>query len=316
MYLTNRVLVLGEAGGVVGVPIHNVPIGSEVGLMLEPLDTKNISAGSSIINISANLKRLRINAFPVATLGNDAIARECLDLIVQKGLPTDFIDSNNKSVSAMLINFCGQAGEVARYFYPGASIARTFNTQRFDEIIDQIQLVTLSFTDMLIDSKIVQYFHSHNVPIVWNVQNYIQACSARQILQLCRGCKFIVLNRSCEMQFKYALGISNISELIRDTIESIIMLDAQEAIVLDNNGLRRFNVSRSTNIVNYRDYYDVFVAGFVFGLLKGVPNVESAQCGCAAMSIAIESEDSLNGAPNHKALAKRCQEMFADFPSL
>lgn len=283
-----------------------------------PVQHTGMSFGGDALNEAVVLSRLGINAELISKVGNDEAGKRVLQFLKENGVHTKIKVEDNLETGINIV-LVDDEGERRFLTNPTGSLRKLSEEDVIRHLDDAADIVCFAsmFVSPMMDipamERLFQRIKSKtNRILVVDMTTAKNGETLEDIKGLLPYIDYIIPN---ETEAKRLTGESDVyrnAELFLENGAScvIIKLGARGCLVKTEGQEFIMPAYPKAKAVDTTGAGDSFVAGFVWGLLKGMPLKESVRFGCAVASCTVESIGANSAVESISEPMKRYMEMF------
>lgn len=266
---------------------------------VEPLDTAEVfrvDAGGAESNVAAHAAALGLTTAWVSALGDDPLGRRIRTTVAGRGVDTRWVTTDPHAPTGVYFKDPGQTV----YYYRTGSAASGMSPDTIAEVpLERAQIVHISgitagLSDScagLLDAVISRLtgtgtrlsFDVNYRPTLWPVDR-----AAPRLLALAHRCDFVLVGRD-EAETLWGTATARaIRDLLPD-VPHLVIKDAEVGAHEFSSGDPVFVPAVRTQVVEPVGAGDAFAAGYLAGVIRGLPAAERLQAGHDRAVLALGS---------------------------
>ncbi len=276
-------------------------------------DNAEVRFGGCPINIAYLLARLGLSTLPIVRVGRDYRESGFFDFLRDGGVSTEALDVVAEDTTSNCYLLEDEDGQHVTVFYPGAQDAkysRPMSSRFFGEA--RLAVMTVGAT-----SDNIEFFgkcRAAGVPLVFGMKADFDAFPPGVLGDFLRSSRVIFTNESEREEIERRLGMRTVTELIENGEAEIIVttMGKRGSIVYETRDGRvvsqEIRVARCANVVDTTGSGDAYMAGFIYGYLKGRDTATCCRLGSTLAAFIIEKMGCCTNAPTEEQLLRRLRE--------
>jgi sugar/nucleoside kinase (ribokinase family) len=288
---------------------------ARVGLtsLITNADNARVYYGGCSINIAWQLARLGLRTLPIVRVGDDYEASGFRDFLERGGVSTDAVELVHGDTTSNCYLIEDPVGQHIALFYTGAQDRKHFRPMP-DRFFQEARLGVLTVGASPDNVEFFEKCRKWGVEMVFGMKADFDAFPSGVLADVLRSSSVIFTNEAERAEIERRLGLVSITDLLdagkarvivttRGAEGSTFQEKRDGAVVTGHVG-----VARCSAIVDTTGSGDAFIAGFLYGLLRGRDTEFCCKLGSVMASFAIESMGCCTGAPTEPELLQRLNE--------
>lgn len=266
-------------------------------------DNAKVYYGGCPINISYILGKMGLKALPIMRVGEDSDTDKFLEYLKSANVALDAVDVIKNEASSNCYIVSDKDNNHVTIFYPGAMDSKYSKEMREEFFLNsRLGVLTVgSYKDN------VEFFNKcikYNLPIVFGTKLDFDAFPKEFLKEVLIKSKIIFSNESEAEDIKSIMGIDDITDLFKlGTADIIVTTLGEKGSVFykrTKNGFvsDRIMPSFVHEIVDATGAGDAYIAGFLYGYLKGNNIRECCYMGSVMSSFILEKVGCTTNAPS------------------
>jgi nucleoside kinase len=276
-------------------------------------DNARIWYGGCPINIAYLLSTLGLASLPIVRVGRDWIDNGFRDFLRAGKVSLDAIEVVEDDTTSNCYLIEDGAGEHVTVFYPGAQdgkYARPMKRDFFDE--SRIAVMTVGST-----ADNLEFFRNvkaAGLPLVFGMKADFDAFPAGTLDDFLRYSSIIFTNESERKEIERRMSLGSITDLLDAGSARVIVTTKGKSgsVFYEKRDGRVESASvpaaPSGHVVDTTGSGDAYMAGFLYGYLKGRDTPTCCALGSALAAFIIEAAGCCTNAPSEAALLARCEK--------
>ena len=284
--------------------------------LVENSDNSKIYYGGCSINIAYELAKLGMKSLPYVRVGEDYKDIGFYDFLVEGGVCLDAMTVvSNETTSNCYLLEDSEKNHVT-VFYPGA-MAGKYAAPMQDELFEQSKVGVITVGSYCDNLEFYNKCKQHDVPLVFVIKSDFDAFPQAFLNELLGYSKIVFANNSERETIEHLFSMTSITELFETGKAELII------ITMGNHGsicyqktensytATEIRVAHCENVVDTTGSGDAYMAGFLYGYLKGFKPSECCNLGSLLSSFIIEKMGCCTNAPDEQSFLKRYEEFLA-----
>ena len=254
------------------------------------------SSGGVTRNILENLSRLGVPTAMLSAYGDDAYGDRLRKDAEKAGIDMTRVRLCKGAVSSSYVSVLDTDGDMAVAFCDTSVLGR-IDPAYFDSYKEDVSRAKVAICDPSMPIDLLEYFVFNTAKDVPVFLDPVSTNFARQCVRLLEGLDTIKPNR---IELEAMTGCPTVTDDdLRTACEKMIGMGVRRVVVslgksgcylLDRDGLEiRKQFKPVENMANATGAGDSFMAGLVYGYVKGLSEEESLNCALATGTIAVKS---------------------------
>jgi len=291
----SRVLVFGSAALDTAARMEKIP---DPGTMLYLPDTKEFPGGSGA-NVAVALSRLGVPVGFVGRLGDDEAGRILLDRFEEEGVDISGVVIGRGQSTPRAFITVDTAGRKRIYVLGKRNAALSIESP--DEVswsrLEKCDLVYIGETFLEVAGLVAGFARSHGKRVVYRPTIPYLERGVKRLENVLRNADVIILNEQGWGTLARSSNLRDPSDLLAFGVESVIVTEGgRGSRVYSEEGLLQVP-SFEVEVVDTTGAGDAFVAGYIKGVLDGLPVVEGLRYANAVAALAVSEFGARTGFP-------------------
>ncbi len=297
---------------------HIIKIASPAKVGFTSLVTNKSNArifyGGCSVNIAYALSRLGMVSLPVLRVGGDWEENGFRAFLEEGGVPLDGITVLPEEATSVCYLLQDNNNDHITVFYPGAMDGKYAGGMK-DELFRGTRLGVITVALEKDNREFFEKCRENQVPVVFGMKDDFDAFPETFLKELLTGSRIIFTNEVEREIIEKIYGFSDITELFEigeaEIIVTTLGKDGSICYIREKDGIRqeRIGICPVEEVVDATGSGDAYMAGFLYGYLKGYAPEECCKLGGTLSSFVIQSEGCCTNVPGEKELL----EKFAGF---
>jgi sugar/nucleoside kinase (ribokinase family) len=284
--------------------------------LIENSNNARIQYGGCSTNIAYLMAKLNMKALPVIRVGGDDYKETGFyDYLKDAGVCMDAVEIVPDETTSNCYLIADSENNHVTIFYPGAmdkKYAREMNPEFFRQ--SGIGIMTVgSYEDNL---EFYRQCKAENVPLVFGMKCDFDAFPEEFFKEVLVSSKIIFCNEGEQGEIKRVLGLNDIKELFDKAAAEIIVttLGKKGSIYYQKtkNGIlsHKTTAAEFGRVVDTTGSGDAFMAGFLYGYMKGRSIKDCCSLGSVLSSFIIEKVGCTTNAPTEQEFLERFEKFI------
>ena len=297
---------------------HIIKIASPAKVGFTSLVTNKSNArifyGGCSVNIAYALSRLGMVSLPVLRVGGDWEENGFRAFLEEGGVPLDGITVLPEEATSVCYLLQDNNNDHITVFYPGAMDGKYAGGMK-DELFRGTRMGVITVAPEKDNREFFEKCRENQVPVVFGMKDDFDAFPETFLKELLTGSRIIFTNEVEREIIEKIYGFSDITELFEigeaEIIVTTLGKDGSICYIREKDGIRqeRIGICPVEEVVDATGSGDAYMAGFLYGYLKGYAPEECCKLGGTLSSFVIQSEGCCTNVPGEKELL----EKFAGF---
>lgn len=282
--------------------------------LIENGDFIKESYGGCNVNIAYNLQTLGLNTGLLMNVGRDFSESGFKGFLTEAGINLDGVKEFEDALTSRSFLITEPGGEQITLFYPGA--ASQPGKVPFD-LIKQSPYIVITVGNWEHNQCIMKTARQLGVPVVLGMKGDFVAFPPEELKNFISGAQILVMNQAEKHALLPIMGCNDIDDLFCGQVEIIIETRGKEGSIIrekidSKQSVYGIPVCLSDKPLDPSGVGDAFLAGFLFGYLKGQGLLRSGKIGSVMASFTIEARGCLNNVPKLGELSQRYCNYFQE----
>jgi adenosine kinase len=274
-------------------------------------DNARIWYGGCPINVVYLLSRLGLAALPLVRVGRDWVENGFRDFLAAGNVSLDAIEVVPEDTTSNCYLVEDAAGEHITIFYPGAQDAKYARPmpRRF---FDDARIAVMTVGSMADNLEFFRNAKEAGVPLVFGMKADFDAFPHGVLDEFLRYSSIIFTNESERQEIERRMSLSSITDLLETGNAKIIVTTKgkQGSVFYERRDGKIVSesvpVAPSDHVVDTTGSGDAYMAGFLYGYLKGRDTPSCCALGSTLAAFIIEAVGCCTNAPTEMQLVARC----------
>lgn len=275
----------------------------------------DIQYGGCSVNISYDLCRLGVSSMPIMRVGEDYERIGFKHFLEQAGIPLEAVTLVPEERTSLCYLLEDNEGQHITLFYPGAMDGK-FAHPLSGEIFNGARLGVMTVGSRADNELFFQMCKEHNLPLVFSMKGDMDAFPRDFLDEMLHYSAIIFTNEVERGAIEQIFG-EDMTQLLQTGRCQLLITtlggDGSRCYYRREGEIQETYVpicSCGDPVVDTTGSGDGYVAGFLYGYLRGKSPRECAMLGTVLSSFVIEREGCCTGAPTQEQLLER-YEQFA-----
>jgi nucleoside kinase len=273
-------------------------------------DNATIYYGGCPINVSYLLARLGLAALPIVRVGGDWEGIGFRAFLEKGGVPLDAVEVVEGESTSNCYLIEDEEGEHITLFYPGAQDGK-YSRPMESSFFAQARLALMTVGSTADNLEFFGKARAAKVPMAFGMKADFESFPPGALGDFLRYSKIIFTNEGERGEIESRMALSSIADLL-DTanVEVIVTTKGKEGSVFYEKRegkviSRTVPAAKPRAIVDTTGSGDAYIAGFLFGYLKGFDTAACCGLGAALAAFIIEAVGCCTNAPGEAELLGR-----------
>lgn len=269
--------------------------------------------GGCPINIAFILGKMGLNILPLVRVGEDPDSEAFIQHLKSANVALDAIKVIREETISNCYIVSDKKDNHVTIFYPGAMDSK-YSEEVKDEYFQKAKFGLLTVGSYKDNVKFFEKCQKHNVPIIFSTKLDFDAFPIELFKKILQKSKIIFSNESEASNILSILNIDTITDLfeIGDAEVIITTLGEKGSVYYkkNKNDFEKAVVSsyKIKNVVDATGAGDAYIAGFLYGYIKGKDVQESCYMGSVMSSFILENIGCTTNVPTPKTFKQRYEE--------
>ncbi len=263
--------------------------------------------GGCSVNIAYGLNKLGITAVPVLRVGGDYQENGFKDFLIEGNVPLDGITELPQEATSVCYLIQDNKNDHITIFYPGA-MDEKYTCEMNEELFENTKLGVITVASKKDNEQFYQKCKKYNVPIVFGMKDDFEAFPEEFLKELLTESKIIFTNEVEREIIEKIYGMKEITELFEfgnvDILVTTLGKEGSICYVRTENGIKKeqIGIRHIENVVDATGSGDAYMAGFLYGYLKGYNPKECCKLGASLSSYVLQAEGCCTNMPTEEQL--------------
>ncbi len=284
--------------------------------LVENSDNSKIYYGGCSINIAYELAKLGMKALPYVRVGEDYKDIGFYDFLVEGGVCLDAMTTVPGETTSNCYLLEDSDKNHVTVFYTGAMDGK-YAAPMQDEFFEQSKVGVITVGSYCDNLEFYNKCKQHDIPLVFGMKADFDAFPQSFLKELLGYSKIIFANNSERETIEHIFSMTSITELFETGKAEIII------ITMGSHGsmcyekaekgytATEIRIAHCDNVVDTTGSGDAYMAGFLYGYLKGFKPNECCNLGSLLSSFIIEKMGCCTNAPDEQSFLKRYEKFSA-----
>ncbi|WP_341372056.1 carbohydrate kinase family protein [Youngiibacter fragilis] len=269
--------------------------------------------GGCPINVSYIMAKLGMKPLPILRVGEDNDTLGFLKYLKDANVPLNGLKTIENESSSNCYIVSDRDNNHVTIFYPGAMDAK-YASELPDEYFEDTRLALITVGSYNDNREFYSKCQKYDIPIVFGTKLDYDAFPVSFLKEILLSSKIIFSNENEREEINSLLGISEITELFKmgkaELIVTTLGEQGSEFFEKTEGGIihKNIKVCPAKNFVDATGAGDSYIAGFLYGYLKGYGTEASCQMGSVMASFIIEAVGCTTNAPDLARFNQRLEE--------
>lgn len=270
--------------------------------------------GGCSVNIAYGLNRLGINTLPVLRVGGDYESNGFKHFLEAGNVPLDGIRVIEEEATSVCYLLQDNNNDHITIFYPGAMDSK-FAGPIDGSLFEGARLGVITVAAREDNEMFYQQCLAHEVPVVFGMKDDFDAFPEVFLKTLLTGSKIIFTNEVEREMIEKIYGFHDITKLFEigkaDVIVTTMGKDGSICYERTPEGIRtrKIGICEAEHIVDATGSGDAYMAGFLYGYLRGMESVECCRLGSVLSWFVLQAEGCCTNLPTQDQFLKKYREI-------
>ena len=277
----------------------------------------DIFYGGCSVNIAYGLSRLGLNGLPVLRVGGDYIENGFKAFLEQGGVSTEGIRVIEEEATSVCYLLQDNQNDHITIFYPGA-MDEKYAQPLEDELFQNTRLGVITVASRADNEEFYRQCVRHQVPVVFGMKDDFDAFPQEFLKVLLTGSKIIFTNEVERGIIEQIYGLGDITELFSlGSAEIIVTTLGKEGSICYQRTPQgvvkhQIGICRADEIADATGSGDAYIAGFLYGYLKGMEPAECCRLGSVLSWFVLQAEGCCTNMPTEEALLEKYRQLLKE----
>lgn len=300
---------------------HIIKIASPAAVGCTSLVTNKNNAriyyGGCSVNIAYGLNRLGIKTVPVIRVGGDYEANGFKEFLEKGNVPLCGIRVVESEATPVCYLLQDNNNDHITVFYPGAMDGRYFG-EIDGRLFEQARLGVITVAAREDNQAFYEQCLAHEVPVVFGMKDDFDAFPEEFLKTLLTGSRIIFTNEVEREMIEAIYGFRDITELFRIGKANLIVttMGKEGSICYERTGegirTQKTGICKAEKMIDTTGSGDAYMAGFLYGYLKGMESKECCRLGSVLSWFVLQSEGCCTNLPTEEQLLQKYRETGTD----
>ncbi|MGI6756089.1 MAG: carbohydrate kinase family protein [Atopobiaceae bacterium] len=269
-----------------------------------------IYPGGCSVNIAYGLSKLGISAMPVLRVGGDWEAVGLKSFLEEAGVSTEGITVLPDETTSTSFLVEDSQGEHITLFYPGSMDAHHFQPLS-DNLFHGVRYGVITVASLPDNKEFFTKCRLFDIPIVFGMKGDANAFPHDFLWEILIHSDIIFTNESERTSIEYEFGLKSLEDLLEIGEASILVTTygVRGSAYWAREGDQRIHgcvpCCDCTAVVDTTGGGDAYMAGFLYGRIKGFDLSACCQMGSTLSSFVLEKEGCCTGMPHIEEFMRR-----------
>jgi sugar/nucleoside kinase (ribokinase family) len=277
----------------------------------------DIFYGGCSVNIAYGLSRLGLRALPVLRVGGDYIENGFKAFLEEGGVSTEGIQVIEEEATSVCYLLQDNNNDHITIFYPGA-MDEKYARPLEEELFQNTKLGVITVASRGDNEEFYRQCVRHQVPVVFGMKDDFDAFPEEFLKVLLTGSKIIFTNEVEREIIEKMYGFQDITELFAIGSPEIIVttLGKEGSICYQRTpeGIvkHQIGICRAETVVDATGSGDAYMAGFLYGYLKGMEPAQCCRLGSVLSWFVLQAEGCCTNMPGEEALLEKYNQLMEE----
>ncbi|MEG0913973.1 MAG: PfkB family carbohydrate kinase [Oscillospiraceae bacterium] len=306
----DKLVVSGYSGVNYFIKVDKIP---EIGVtqIVRNKDNSKCYYGGNGINITYYLAKLGLNTMPILRGGNDFDKLGIKDFLIKNNISLNGVSYVKDDLSAICYMIEDASNEHMVLFYPGAMNEKYACVDCVKDVFANAKFFVMSVASAKDNRLMLAEAKKCGIPLVFSMKNDPDGFPDDLLFDSLCYAQIIFMNDREEKQLIEKFKLNSISDFSINGNASLIVVtrgkNGCKVLEKKAEGIHTDDVKATTGykVVDTAGAGDAFLAGFMYGILKGKDAIQSAELGSTMSSFIIEDYGCMTNVPNETKLLQR-----------
>ena len=281
--------------------------------LVENCDNSRIYYGGCSVNIAYELAKLGLRAVPYIRVGEDYKETGLCDFLQSVNVCTEAIEVVPHEATSNCYMLEDPDKNHVTVYYPGAMDGK-YAREMKDEFFEQTKLGVITVGSYPDNREFFNKCKKHDVPLIFGMKSDFDAFPENFLKEILEYSKIIFMNQTERETIEQLYHMTSITDLFKTGQAEIIIvtLGKRGSICYLKQGndfkATEIRTAHCTHVVDTTGSGDSYMAGFLYGYLKGYDSVECCNLGSILASFIVEKMGCCTNAPTEEQLNARYKE--------
>lgn len=273
-----------------------------------------IQYGGCSVNIAYGLNRLGVNTLPVLRVGGDYEENGFKHFLEGGNVPLEGIRIIGHEATSVCYLLQDNNNDHITIFYPGAMDGKYAGPME-GRLFEGARLGVITVAAKEDNEAFYEQCLAHGVPVVFGMKDDFNAFPEGFLKTLLTGSSIIFTNEVEREMIEKIYGFRDITELFEIGKASLVVttMGKEGSICYERTreGIRtrHTGICKAEHMVDATGLGDAYMAGFLYGYLKGLGSGECAGLGSVMSWFVLQSEGCCTNLPTEEQLLQKYREM-------
>lgn len=280
-------------------------------------DNTQIHYGGCSINIAYLLAKLGLKTLPIVRFGGDYRENGFYEFLADGGVCLDAVEIVEEDATSNCCLIADPDNNHITLFYPGAMDQKYARPMK-DEFFENARVGVLTVGSYKDNIEFFNQCRKHRVPLVFGMRCDFDAFPVDFFREVLMESSIIFTNEIERKAIEKLFGFESITDIFQSGKAEIIVttLGKRGSVFYrkTENAIETGMVKAAEfgKVVDTTGSGDAYIAGFLYGYLKGKETLECCSMGSVLSSFVIEKAGCLTNAPDEKAFLTRYQQFASE----
>lgn len=298
---------------------HIIKIASPARIGLTSLvtnkDSGQIQYGGCSVNIAYALCKLGKSALPILRVGPDYEGNGFRKFLEEGGVPLDGIQVLEDELTSVCYLLQDNNHDHMTIFYPGAMDGK-FAGKMEDSLFEEAGLGVITVASREDNELFFRQCQKYHVPVVFGMKDDFDAFPKEFLKELLTKSKIIFTNEVERDMIEKLYGFEDMSQLFDIGICEIIVttMGKEGSICYERTSAgvteKKIDICPADHVVDATGSGDSYMAGFLYGYLKGLPSRECCVMGSVLSWFVLQKEGCCTNLPTEKKFLEKYNKVI------
>jgi len=289
--------------------VSHLPEPDTTALIAADEDIEASYYGGCAPNVAVSCARLGIKAGLITVLGDDQAGRDYLAYLEEQGVETSGITVIEGEATSHSFLFRDEEGKTLCFFFPGAARSPG-DPDKEKALVERADYLIITVGHPAVNERAIAWARERGVKIVWGMKADIYSYPASLVKELIPLSTALVMN---EAEAKYVLSLlkfSSSEELLHFGLKVVVITRGREGSqVISTEGSFQVPAVPPSKVVDTTGAGDAFLAGFIYGLVRGEDYQRCALMGAINASFVLEGKGCQTNLPTKEQVLERLHQI-------
>lgn len=281
--------------------------------LVENCNNAKIYYGGCSVNIAYVLAKLGLSAVPYIRVGEDYKETGLCSFLQDANVCTDAIEVVPNESTSNCYMLEDPEGNHVTVYYPGAMDGK-YAKEMKDGFFEQTKFGVITVGSYPDNREFLNKCEEYNVPLIFGMKSDFDAFPIEFLKEILNYSKIIFMNQAERETIEQLYHMASVTDLFKSGKAEIIVVTLGKRGSMcyrkteEGYNATEIRTAHCADVVDTSGSGDSYIAGFIYGYLKGFDAVECCNLGSVIASYIVEKRGCCTNAPTEEQLQERYKE--------